>query len=412
MRGEEPIQNVDNSLPDGWERKRVEDCLSTDGVERRPSIPRSAYRTKGRFPVVDQGQALIAGFTDDETSVHRMDLPLIVFGDHTRAVKFVDFPFATGADGTKLLRAKSNQIDPRFFYYGLLNIELPSRGYNRHFGLLREKSIDLPCDPEEQHGIADVLSKLHARVEIQDRIVGRLKELKAATTAKLFREGLRGEPLKQTEVGEIPESWVVRPIGSLFEIQLGKMLSGAARLGLSPKPYLRNANVQWNRFDLSDLYKMDFSEREMGKFALRPGDILVCEGGEPGRAALWRGELRECYYQKALHRLRPLPRVAILPGFFVHWATAAFLLFKSHGEPATKTTIAHLPAVKLAATQMSVPSPEEQETITRILDRIHQRLQTAERLLDSIRSLFDWSLNQLLTGKIRLGAPRPEAVRV
>src|SRR5438552_10972238 len=95
----------------------------------------------------------------------------------------------------------------------------------------------------------------------------------------------------------------------ICDIQLGKMLSPKSRIGLRPRPYLRNANVLWNRLDLSSMLEMDFAEEEKEKFGLRDGDVLVCEGGEPGRAAVWVNQIAPCFYQKALLRLRPHDRV-------------------------------------------------------------------------------------------------------
>lgn len=87
---------------------------------------------------------------------------------------------------------------------------------------------------------------------------------------------------KKTKVGWIPDEWEVLLAGEVFDIQLGKMLSEKARQGNNPQPYLANYNVQWGRFDLSEIQKMDFSEREVEKFQLKNGDLLVCEGGEVG----------------------------------------------------------------------------------------------------------------------------------
>ena len=98
----------------------------------------------------------------------------------------------------------------------------------------------------------------------------------------------------------LPPRWRTARLGDVCEIQLGKMLSPKSKSGLEPFPYLRNLNVQWGRFDLSDIAEMDFDLRERSKFALRKGDLLVCEGGEPGRASVWDGEIEPCYYQKAL----------------------------------------------------------------------------------------------------------------
>jgi type I restriction enzyme S subunit len=90
------------------------------------------------------------------------------------------------------------------------------------------------------------------------------------------------------------------------------MLSPKSKTGVGSFPYLPNQNVQWQGFKLDDLATMDFSEREREKFRLLPGDLLICEGGEPGRSAVWQGILQDCYYQKALHRLRPNPEKLIL----------------------------------------------------------------------------------------------------
>ncbi|HJQ24188.1 MAG TPA: hypothetical protein VKA60_09760 [Blastocatellia bacterium] len=86
----------------------------------------------------------------------------------------------------------------------------------------------------------------------------------------------------------------------MCEIQLGKMLSPASKAGVRPRPYLRNANVPWDRFDLTDVAEMDFTENEEEKFILKKGGLLVCEGGEPGRAAVWDSQIAPCFYQKAL----------------------------------------------------------------------------------------------------------------
>lgn len=134
-------------------------------------------------------------------------------------------------------------------------------------------------------------------------------------------------------------------LGEIADIQLGKMLSPKAKTGKEPFPYLRNQNVQWDRFELTDLATMDFSERDRDKFALRPGDLLICEGGEPGRCAVWEGQIKDCYYQKALHRLRPFEDAAD-PYFLALWIRHQALV-GAFEDQNSKSTIAHLPLVRL-----------------------------------------------------------------
>lgn len=109
--------------------------------------------------------------------------------------------------------------------------------------------------------------------------------------------------------------WEYIKISELFDVQLGKMLSEKARKG-SLSAYLANFNVRWGRFDLSNLNEMFFSDREKEKFSIKKGDLLMCEGGEIGRCAVWKKEESPYCYQKALHRLRPLDG-RIISEFFI-----------------------------------------------------------------------------------------------
>ena len=158
-------------------------------------------------------------------------------------------------------------------------------------------------------------------------------------------------------------------------MQLGTMLSPTSKTGARPRPYLRNANVLWNQFDLSSVFEMDFSEEQAEKLELRAGDLLVCEGGEPGRSAVWAGEITPCYYQKALHRVRPWdyridPRFIM---FRLWFGSASGELLDSHA----RTTIAHLPAVRLAKLTFGLPPIAEQR---RIAGMLIERMAEAERL--------------------------------
>ncbi len=314
-----------------------------------------------------------------------------------------------------VLRADPTKADSRFIYYSLLTEDFLSRVGNLERGAsypavtdndILKQEIAVPPLPE-QRAIAAVLEKIQAAVEVQDKLVAALKELKAATMAKLFREGLLGERLKQTEIGEIPESWEVVRVGDLFKVELGKMLSPKSRRGINPRAYLRNKNVQWGRFDLTEVFEMDFTDDEFERFRLEPGDILVCEGGEPGRTSVWGGEITECCYQKALHRLRPREANRILPRYYLYWATAAFTIFRSHKPSGTKTTIAHLPKEKLEVLELALPDLSEQKQIVQILGSLDRQLLATEQKATTLRSLFSSLLHLLMTGEVRVTHPIP-----
>ncbi len=120
-------------------------------------IPRSEYEITGAFPVIDQGKEYSAGFTTDESKLYRGQIPLVLFGDHTREIKFVNQPFALGADGVKALEPKPF-LTAKFLYYYLLKSPVEARGYSRHFKYLKEKRVPLPPLPE-QHRIVEILDQ-------------------------------------------------------------------------------------------------------------------------------------------------------------------------------------------------------------------------------------------------------------
>lgn len=176
----------------------------------------------------------------------------------------------------------------------------------------------------------------------------------------------------------------------IADIQLGKMLSPKAKTGTAAFPYLRNQNVQWGQFDLRDMAAMDFDEREREKFALRRGDLLLCEGGEPGRCAVWNEQIPGCYYQKALHRLRPHEGIADSE-FLSLWIRLQAKAGTFEDQNA-KTTIAHLPLVRLEQLQVpALPIIEQRSIAARLkaqlaeVDTARQAAQTQVREADLLR---------------------------
>ncbi len=131
-------------------------------------VKQKEYKTTGKYPVVDQGQKFIAGYTDQDDLLYQGPLPVIIFGDHTRIWKFVDFPFVCGADGTKIIIPNTEVYHPFFLFLAFQNLNIPDRGYNRHYTLLQEKFIPLP-PLEEQHQIARVLQTVDQKIEAEKK---------------------------------------------------------------------------------------------------------------------------------------------------------------------------------------------------------------------------------------------------
>lgn len=189
-------------------------------------------------------------------------------------------------------------------------------------------------------------------------------------------------------------SWKKKAIGQLFDIQLGKMLNEKAKTG--PQfPYLANYNVRWGYFDLSQLNEMTFSDREKDKYKLQKGDLLMCEGGEIGRCAIWQRSDVEIYYQKALHRVRPKGKEALTEYlyFYMQFIASQGNLSRIVGE----TSIAHLTREKLLGLTMTYPSLPEQKAIAELLCTWDEAIEKTKRLVKAKEKRFKWLLRELIS---------------
>ena len=132
-------------------------ALRKNRGEKLTKLQTDQYADSGQYPIVDQGARFVCGYTDEKCALWPYDLPVIVFGDHTRILKFVDFPFAIGADGTQCLTPAAG-IRPRYLFYALQSLDLRAEGYARHFKLLKEKTIPIPTLDEQESIESELLS--------------------------------------------------------------------------------------------------------------------------------------------------------------------------------------------------------------------------------------------------------------
>jgi type I restriction enzyme S subunit len=167
------------------------------------------------------------------------------------------------------------------------------------------------------------------------------------------------------------DTWTWRPLGDLFEIGAGKTMSAAARAGTDKVPFLRTSNVLWDRLDLSNLDEMSIPAHELPGKLVERGDLLVCEGGEIGRAAIWDGSVTPMAFQNHLHRLRP-KLDDVDPRFYVFFLQSAFTQLGIFEGAGNKTTIPNLSSNRLAALEVLHPSLPDQQAIVVVLAKIRE----------------------------------------
>jgi type I restriction enzyme S subunit len=199
--------------------------------------------------------------------------------------------------------------------------------------------------------------------------------------------------------------WTWKRIDSLFEIDAGKTMSARARNGQVKTPFLRTSNVLWDQIDLSALDSMEIPEDELKRKTLKKGDLLVCEGGEIGRAAIWSGELETVSFQNHLHRLRP-GRDDVNPHFYVYFLQAAFTRLGIFEGAGNRTTIPNLSRNRLAELEIPHPPLNEQIAIAEVLKCVRAGSKTQDQIIESAQQLKDVAMRNLFTRGLRGEAQR------
>ena len=403
--------NGKRPLPPGWRWVRLGDVFDIQqGVamspKRREGVsPRPFLRTLNvQWGGVDLSSLDEMDFTDEEVERLRLqpgDVLVCEGGDVGRTgIWRGELQDCVYQNHVHRLRKRDETVVPDFFVYWMQAAFQVFRAYGGqesnttipNLSAGRLKNFWVPCSPtSEQRRIA-------ARLSEQMALVGKMRE--AARAQVEAARALPGALLRKVFKSEEAQSWPRVRLGDVCQVQLGKMLSPASKTGPRPQPYLRNANVQWGHIDLGDVYRMDFTPAEERKFALQPRDLLVCEGGEPGRAAVWNGEMSPCYYQKALHRVRPKAG-GFSPRFLMYRLWAASLggeFLESHA----RTTIAHLPAIRLRKLPLSAPPLADQDRVVEMLDTglrdAEQVEAVARRRLEAVENLPNALLEKVFGG--------------
>jgi type I restriction enzyme, S subunit len=265
--------------------------------------------------------------------------------------------------------------------------------------------------PDEQAAIVHFLNHTNQRIErtirAKRKVIALLNEQKQVIIHRAVTRGLdpdvRLKPSGIPWLGEIPEGWEVISLHMRYSVELGKMLDSKRITGRNTVPYLRNRDVQWDRVLIDDLPTMDITPKEYSRYTVKKGDMLVCEGGQVGRAAFWNDQLSTCGYQKALHRVRAIDTNRDYPRylFYVMSHAAHQGVFNADGN---ENTFAHLTCEKLRRHHFAYPSFTEQRNIADYLDNALQQYQVVisntEREISLLREYRTRLIADVVTGKL------------
>lgn len=397
-------------LPENWCWLKLVESFDNH-TDSKKKIKQKDYLVKGKLAVVDQGQELIGGYTNDVEKSYSGALPIVIFGDHTRCIKFVDFPFAQGADGVKVLRPKLFYL-PKAFYYALQSVNIPNLGYRRHFPLFNKFSIPLPPFAEQQRivdRIESLFAKLDEAKEKAQAVVDSFETRKAAILHKAFTGELTAK--WREEHGVRMDSWEKKSVGELcISLKYGTAKKSDASGNVVA---LRMGNLQQGEIDWSDLaYSNDPDDIE--KYKLYPGDVLFNRTNSAalvGKTAIYRGEHPAIYAGYLIKLDYDHDKII---GDYLNYALNTLDAKKYCNSVKTDgVNQSNINAKKIGAYSFNVPSIPEQEKIVSVIQKLLSKEQqskaAAEAVLDQINLMKKSILARAFRGELGTNDPSEES---
>ena len=383
-------------LPENWCWLKLVESFDNH-TDSKKKIKQKDYLVKGKLAVVDQGQELIGGYTNDVEKSYSGALPIVIFGDHTRCIKFVDFPFAQGADGVKALRPKPFYL-PKAFYYALQSVNIPNLGYRRHFPLFNKFSIPLPPFTEQQRivdRIESLFTKLDEAKEKAQAVVDSFETRKAAILHKAFTGELTAKWREEHGVGM--ESWEVRTLDSVCSsiFDGDHMPPPKAELGI-PFLVISNVNTGHLTFENTRFVPQEYYDTLSDTRKPQLGDVLYTLVGSFGIPVVVNSKRPFCF-QRHMALLRPID---VSPQFLWYILQTPEMYDKA-SSIATGTAQLTVPIKGLRA--MTIPRPKiaEQVEIVRILDGFFAREQSAKEAAEAVLDQIDLMKKSILARAFR-----------
>ncbi|MDL2300684.1 restriction endonuclease subunit S [Clostridiaceae bacterium OttesenSCG-928-D20] len=393
-----PESELPHAVPENWVWVKLPyafiNCTSSN-----KKIKQKDYSPDGIYAVVDQGKELIGGYTNDDILLYDGQLPVIIFGDHTRIIKYIEFPFAQGADGVKVLKPCAFW-DNKCFYYNLQSVKIPDLGYRRHFPLFPQYSIPLPPLAEQRRIVARIESlfeKLdHAR-ELVQTAQDSFETRKAAILHKAFTGELTAQWRAEHGVGM--NSWEEMPFDKMcLSIYDGDHMPPPKKAEGIPFIVISNINqgyisLENTRFVPSDYYK-SLSETRIPK----RGDVLYSIVGSFGIPALVDIDEPFCFQRHiALFR----PNSTVLNSKALWYILQTQEIYNLADNLATGTAQRTVPIRGLRKMLFMFPSLPEQQEIVRILDSLLEKEQKAKEQLEPVLDQIDLMKKSILARAFR-----------
>jgi type I restriction enzyme S subunit len=344
------------------------------------------------YPIISQENDFINGYWDNEADLFKVATPIVVFGDHTKVLKYVDFGFVLGADGVKVLQPRDFLL-PKFFFYQLQTANLDSLGYARHFKLLKELEVTYPARPK-QGRIVDIL----------DEAFDGIATAKANAEKNLQNARALFESYLQSVFAQRGPGWVETPLGEVCRFVRGPFGGSLKKSIFVAHGYAvcEQQHAIYDRFDDVRYFIDEAKFKEMKRFELLPNDLIMSCSGTMGRVAIVPDCIKRGIINQALLKLTP--NTKIMNVFLKFWMESqAFQeALKDYSGGAAIQNVASVEVLK--GIKVPLLSIEGQQHMVAQLEALRaetQRLESIyQRKLAALEELKKSLLNQAFSGQL------------
>lgn len=365
---------------------------SFDNVtDSKKKLSTKEYLEEGEYPIIDQGQEYIGGYTDDEGMIYDGKLPIVIFGDHTRCIKYIDFQFAQGADGVKVLKPKQFW-DSKAFYYAMQSVEIPNMGYRRHYPLFKDFCIPVPPLAEQKRIVEQIESLFSKLDEAKDKAQEVLDEFESRKAAVLHK-ALSGELTKKWRLDKgINDNRKTVPLSKCCKIGSGGTPSRKIPEYYDGNiPWIKTGEINWNDIgDAEEHISQEAIDNSSAKI-YKPGAVLVAMYGmgiTRGRAAILK---KEAATNQAVCVLQPNSDLYNKYLFYYFMCNYWEIREKSVGGNQL-----NLSGTIIGQFVIDIPSFEEQQRVVTILDDIFKREMKVKEFLETILEQIDLMKKSIL----------------
>lgn len=395
-----PVEEQPYKVPENWCWIHLLD--SFDNVtDSKKKLATKEYLEDGEYPIIDQGQDFIGGYTDDADMIYDGELPIVIFGDHTRCIKYIDFQFAQGADGVKVLKPKQFWND-KAFYYAMQSIEIPNMGYRRHYPLFKDFCIPLP-PLAEQKRIVEQIESLFSKLDEAKEKAQEVIDGYEARNAAVYNDAFSGRLTAQWRKDNYKENkWETKRFDEVADIK-SNLVEPSNYLEF---PHIAPDNIEKRTGILLDYHTIAEDGVKSGKHRFYAGQILYSKI-RPYLSKVVMVDFdglcsADMYPIEAKENTKYL-LYYMLSDMFLEQASSA----------GSRSVLPKINQKELSAIKVRITSDEEQKEVVRILDYLLPMMQQvrdkAVQVVDNIDTIKKSILAKAFRGKLGTNIPEDKS---